>query len=178
MKFIIREYPDYFHLGHIMKTHGVRGDMVIFLDTDEPDRYRKLKQLWIENGTELKEYQVSKSSVNGEQAIIHLTGVEDMNAAELFLKKQAYLPLSSLPKLKGKQFYFHEIIGFEVQDETEGVLGPVTEVYDLTQHPVGEVLWKEQKVLFPLISEFIVKIDRDAKVLQVKLPEGMLDVYR
>ena len=178
MKFTPNDYPGHYHLGFIMKTHGVKGDVVIALDSDDPARYKKIKKLWIENGNELQEYKVTKSSVVSTSAIVHLEGTESMNDAELLLKKQIYLPLSELPKLKGKQFYFHEIIGFEVQDDNEGVLGLLTEVYDLTQHPVGEVQWKEHKVLFPLIPEFIVKIDREAKTLQVNLPEGMLDVYR
>lgn len=178
MKKEIDSYPDYYELGSIIRTHGIKGDVVIYLDTDEPGRYKKMKNAWLEiNGT-LKEYKVSKSSVADKTAIIHLDGIDDINVAENYIKHRIFLPLSSLPKLSGKNFYFHEIIGFTVIDKTEGEIGPLTDVFELTQHPVGEADWKGVKVLFPLIKDFIQEIKREEKQLLVDLPEGMLDVYR
>jgi 16S rRNA processing protein RimM len=159
-------FPDYYELGTIIRTHGIKGDVVIYLDTDEPGRYKKIKSLWLDIKGTLQEFQVTKASITEKLGIFHLTGLDDI------------LPLSTLPKLKGKQFYFHEIIGFTVQDENEGLIGPLIDVYELTQHPVGEALWNEQKILFPLVSEFISSIDREEKILHMRLPEGMLDVYR
>ena len=171
-------YSDHYELGYVVKTHGVKGDVVIYLDTDDPARYKMMKSLFVNMDGSLKEFNVKKVSLVEKHAIVHLEGIEDMTTAENYLKKGIFMPLTFLPQLKGKQFYFHEIIGFEVEDVTEGKLGKLIEVYDLTQHPVGEVKWKETNVLFPLIPDFIEKIDREAGVLYIKLPEGMLDVYR
>lgn len=178
MKAAAHSYPEHYELGYVVKTHGVRGDMVIFLDSDDPARYRKMKSLFLELEGALKEFSVKKTSVVEKHAIVHLEGIEDMTTAEQYLKKRIFMPLSFLPKLQGKQFYFHEIIGFEVEDAQEGKLGKLTEVYDLTQHPVAEVAWQDKKIMFPLIPDFIEKIDRENSVLYMHLPEGMLDVYR
>ena len=172
-------YPDYYLLGKILRTHGVKGDVVVFLDVDVPADYKKMKSVFLELDDTLKEYLVVKVNVspNEKTAIIHLAGVEDMNEAELILKQNLYQPLSKLPKLKGNDFYFHEIIGFSVIDSLLGELGVVTDVHDLPQHPVGAMLYKEKEVLFPLSNETLVKIDRDSKKIFVTLPDGLLEVY-
>ena len=155
------------------------GDVIIFLDVDDPSRYKKMKSVLLEVNDVLKEYVVTKVNVSsGEKtAIIHLHGVEDMNAAELILKTNLFQPLSMLPKLKGNAFYFHEIIGFAVTDSLLGELGIITNVHDLPQHPVGAMLYKEKEVLFPLSPETLQKIDRENKKIFVTLPDGLLEVY-
>ena len=173
------EHQDYYLLGKIFRTHGVKGDVLIFLDVDDPSRYKKMKSIFLEMNDELKEYAIAKVNVSvGEKnAIIHLQGVDDMNAAELILKTNLYQPLSMLPKLKGNAFYFHELIGFGVTDTLLGELGVITNVHDMPQHPVGAMLYKEKEVLFPLSDETLVKIDRENKKIIVTLPDGLLDVY-
>lgn len=134
----------------------------------------------MESNDQLSEFSVTKISVQEKDktAIIHLEGIEDIPAAEKMQWARAFLPLSSLPQLKGKQFYFHEVLGYLITDEKEGEIGKLTNIYDLQQHPVGEADWNGKKVLFPLIEEFISEINREEKILKMNLPEGMLDVYR
>ena len=172
-------HTEYYLLGKIIRTHGVKGDLIIFLDVDEPARYIKMKTLLIEMDSGLKEYNVKKVSLQprDKSAIIHLEGVEDMNAAELLLKYNLFQPVSMLPKLKGNDFYFHEIIGFGVSDSLQGELGILKDVYDLQQHPVGVMVYKEKEILFPISNETLLKIDRENKKVLVTLPDGLLEVY-
>ena len=94
-------HTEHYLLGKIIRTHGVKGDLIVFLDVDEPARYLKMKTVLVEMNGELKEYPVKKVSLQprDKSAIIHLEGVEDMNAAELLLKYNLYQPASMLPKL-------------------------------------------------------------------------------
>ncbi len=173
-------HPEYFLLGKILRPHGVKGDVVVYLDSDSLSRYKKMKLIYVDVEGSLKEFDVSKViSIKEHEhtAVIHLVGVEDINAAEHYLKLDLYQPLTSLPKLRGKKFYFHEIIGFTIIDEKEGDLGEVTNVYELPQHAVGEFIKNEKAVLFPLSEIFISKIDRIEKKIYVTIPEGLIDVY-
>ena len=95
----------------------------------------------------------------------------------VILKTNLFQPIAMLPKLKGNDFYFHEIIGFGVTDGLQGELGVIKDVYDLQQHPVGVMLYKEKEVLFPLSQLTLQKIDRENKKIFVTLPEGLLEVY-
>jgi 16S rRNA processing protein RimM len=175
----INNYPDYFHLGYIVRTHGVKGDFIVMLESDTPERYKSLKVVYLEIEEVLKEYNITKISIKAKEksAYLHLQGIEDMTTAENYLKFQLYLPLSSLPKLKGKKFYFHEVMGFIVVDKTLGALGPITSIFDRTEQPVIELEYQDKKVLFPLHPDLLIKIDREAKEFHVDLPEGLVAIY-
>lgn len=176
---IINSYPDYFHFGYIVRTHGVKGDFIVTLESDSPANYKSLKVVYLEIDGVLKEYNVTKISIKEKEksAYLHLDGIEDMTTAENYLKFQLYLPLSSLPKLKGKKFYFHEIMGFLVVDVQLGPLGKICSIYDRAVQPVIEFDYKERKVLFPLHPDLLLKVDREAKEFHVDLPEGLVDIY-
>lgn len=172
-------FPEHYQIGTIHRTHGVRGDMIMSLDTDSPTRYKTLKLIYLNLEGTLKEYDVTKITVREKEksAVIHLNGIEDMTTAENYLKYDLYLPLSNLPKLSGKKFYYHEIIGMKVIDEHYGELGIIESVHELPQHPVGEFTFKNKSVLFPLLDIFIDKISRSEMIFYTKLPEGLLETY-
>ena len=177
---MINNHPGYYHLGRILRTHGITGDTVVYLDTDEMHRYQRMKKLFIQQNNQLTEVNVTKVTgikLHEHTAIIHLEGFSSVEDVSRFLKCDVYLPLSDLPKLKGKKFYFHEIIGYKIIDEKNGELGFISEVYDLPQHPVGEYKVSDKSVLFPLSETFIVKLDRPGKTIYVDLPNGLADVY-
>lgn len=175
----MHEYPDYFQLGFIVRTHGVKGDLVAALETDSPARYKKLKVVYVEVDGVLKEYSVTRITVKEKErsATLHLMGIEDMTTAGNYLRFRLFLPLADLPKLRGKKFYFHEVAGFLVVDKNLGTLGPISTVYDRAVQPVVEFEYRDKKILFPVHDSIIVKIDREARQFHVNLPEGLVDVY-
>jgi 16S rRNA processing protein RimM len=64
---------------------------------------------------------------------------EDMNNeedADAIMGNDIYLPLKMLPKLTGNKFYFHEVIGFEVEDKRLGVVGKIESINDTTAQPL------------------------------------------
>jgi 16S rRNA processing protein RimM len=82
-----------------------------------------------------------------------------------------------LPKLTGNKFYFHEVIGFEVEDKRLGVVGKIESINDTTAQPLFEVLNGEIEILIPMIDHFLVKIDRENKKVIMDLPEGLIEMY-
>ena len=82
-----------------------------------------------------------------------------------------------LPKLTGKKFYFHEVIGFQVEDEKHGDIGIITGVNDTTAQPLFEVEFGTAQMLIPMLDQFIVKVDRENKIMFLKTPEGLVDMY-
>ena len=99
---------------------------------------------------------------------------EDANA---IMGCELYLPLSFLPKLEGNQFYYHEVIGFEVEDQRLGVVGKIVSINDSTAQPLFEVLNGNVEMLIPMIDQFLIKIDRESKKVIMNLPEGLVEMY-
>ena len=82
-----------------------------------------------------------------------------------------------LPKLEGNQFYFHEVIDFEVEDKRLGIVGKIVSINDTSAQPLFEVLHGDVEILIPMIDHFLVEIDRKNKKVKMDLPEGLIEMY-
>jgi len=168
---------DCFQLGKITKTHGVQGELVFFLDVDVPDAYEELDSVLIDVKGELVPYFVESISVNRNRAIVALEEVNTIEEAQKLINCDLYLPLDNLEELGGESFYFHEIVGFRVRDEALGELGTVTTVYSMSTQDLIAMQYRGQEILIPSHSEIVKTVDRTNRILNVNLPEGLVDVY-
>jgi len=170
-------FKDYFYLGKITKAHGYDGKVVAFLDVDEPEAYRDLDMVFLNINGRLVPHFIESRSLKNNKLIIQFQGVKDAEGSAILVNKELYLPLSVLPKLSGNKFYFHEVIGFQLIDEDFGLLGQIEEILDYPNQAVIQVFHNTKEVLIPITENVIQKVDRKNKVIHVKSPEGLLDVY-
>lgn len=169
---------DCYKLGHVSKLHGVKGEVVIVLDVDDATRYKKLESVFIEINGQLVPFFIEGITIKNKQAIVKLDGINTTDQASMINNMEVYLPLSLLPKLNDNTFYFHEIIGFTVNDKTHGNIGTVEAVLEFPGQNIIQVRdGNKNEILIPLRNEFIIKIDRENKSLNVNTPEGLIDVY-
>lgn len=164
-------------MGKIVRTHGVKGDVMIYLDVDDPQRYKKMKSIFIETDEELNSFAISQVIIRDNVAKVHIKGVDDMTKAEGFVKCEVWLPLSKLPKLAENKFYFHEILNFKVIDKTKGEIGIFEKIIDMPQQTIAQIKHGDKEILVPMIPEFIERVDRDEKILYLDLPDGLVDLY-
>lgn len=167
-----------FYLGKIVKKHSFKGEVVIKLDTDEPELYRNLESVFVDLGNNLIPFFIEKSSLS--KATFLRVKFEDISTeqdAEAILKAGIYLPLDLLPKLSGNKFYYHEVIGFNVVDENFGHIGVLETINDKAAQPLLEIDRDGVVIFIPMIDDFVKKIDRDNKVMEVITPEGLIDLY-
>lgn len=170
---------DCFLLGHISRKHGYKGDLVAFLDTDRPSSYANIDTVFIEEEGTLLPYFVSESVLIKKNHLkITLEGIETEADAEMLIGSNLYLPLQMLPQLSGKQFYFHEVEGFNVSDATHGPLGTLQFVIDRSSQPIFSILHPSGvEILVPAIDDFIDRIDRENTTLHLNTPAGLIDLY-
>lgn len=169
---------DCFYLGKIAKKFSFKGEVLAYLDTDEPELYENLESVFVECNKHLVPFFIETSSFHKNDFLrIRFEDVTTEEEAEALLGNHLYLPLSMLPKLSGKKFYFHEVIGFEVEDQRLGVVGKIQSVNDSTAQPLFEVLNGGVEILIPIIDHFLVQIDRENKKVVMNLPEGLIEMY-
>ena len=170
---------DCFFLGHITKTHGLQGELMAAFDTDVPERYTTLESLYIEQAGELIPHFISQITLCRRGHFILALEEVDYAQAQLLVQCNLYLPLSQLPPLSGKQFYYHEIIGFAVHDATHGPIGHCLAVNDHSAQPLLIITGtNSEEILVPLHDAFIKAIHREEQRLELHLPEGLLELYR
>ncbi len=167
-----------FYLGKIVKKHSFKGEVVIKLDTDEPDLYENLESVFVDLGNNLVPFFIEKSSLSkGTMFRVKFEDVDTEADAEAILRAGVYLPLDLLPKLSGNKFYYHEIVGFTVVDTAFGEVGIVVGVNDSSAQPLFEIDRDGKEIFIPMIDDFIKKVDREQQIIEVETPEGLIDLY-
>ncbi|KRB54557.1 ribosome maturation factor RimM [Flavobacterium sp. Root186] len=167
-----------FYLGKIAKKFSFKGEVLIYLDTDEPELYENLESVFVEHNKHLVPFFIETSSLHKNDFLrVRFEDVNNEEEADALVGNAVYLPLSMLPKLSGNKFYFHEVIGFEIEDQRLGIFGKIVAVNDTTAQPLFEVLNGEVEILVPMIDHFLVKIDRENKKVIMNLPEGLVEMY-
>ncbi|GGK48501.1 MULTISPECIES: ribosome maturation factor RimM [Flavobacteriaceae] len=169
---------DCFYLGKIVRKHSFKGQVVAKLDTDEPELYKNLESVFVALSNDLVPFFFEESLLQkGNQLRIQFEDVESEEDADAILGAELYLPLEFLPKLKGNKFYFHEIIGFDIEDVNYGYVGVITGVNDSSAQPLFEIDSNGVAVFIPMIDDFIKKVDRDNNKIIVESPAGLIDLY-
>jgi len=166
-----------FYVGYVSKRHGNHGELSFFLDVDDPGRYADLQSVFMELGGTLTPFFIKKIQVKGNNANVSIDGIDTVEKTEGLIKAGLYLPLSFLPPLSGKHFYFHEMPGYTVIDKIHGEIGVIDQVLDLPHQAVFQIKQGEHEILIPAQERFIVSINRSTKVLEVDAPEGLIDLY-
>lgn len=169
---------DCFYLGKIAKKFSFKGEVLIYLDTDEPELYENLESMFVECGKHLVPFFIENSSLHKNDFLrVRFEDVKNEEEADALLGNHVYLPLKMLPKLSGNKFYFHEVIGFEIEDKRFGFVGEIQSINDSSAQPLFEVLNGDVEILIPMIDHFLVKIDRENKKVLMDLPEGLIEMY-
>lgn len=169
---------DCFYLGKIVRKHSFKGEVVIKLDTDEPELYRNMESVFVELGNNLVPFFIEKSSLHkGNQLRVLFEDLYTEEEADSILKSGIYLPLDMLPKLSGDKFYYHEVIGFAIEDVNFGKVGEIVHINDKAAQPLFEIDRDGKEVFIPMIDDFIKKVDRKNKTILVETPEGLIDLY-
>lgn len=169
---------DCFYLGKIVRKHSFKGEVVIKLDTDEPELYQEMESVYVDFGNNLVPFFIEKSSLHkGNQLRVQFEDVYSEADADAILKSAIYLPLSLLPKLSGNQFYYHEIIGFKVIDASFGEVGNIINVNETAAQPLFEIDREGKEIFIPMVDEFIKKVDRANKTIEVQTPNGLIELY-
>jgi len=173
------EKNDCFLLGYISKTSGIKGEVIAQFDVDNPLNYKNMESVFIEIDNQLVPFFIRNVHIRPQnsQALIEFEDVETTEKASNIVSCELYLPVEVLPPLKGKNFYFHEVVDYKVIDTNFGEVGIVKSVVSMTAQPIFQIMHGKQEVLIPAVDEIIQTIDRKGKTITVTAPNGLIELY-
>lgn len=167
-----------FELGVISKTYSFRGEVILYIDSDQPEHYYSIDMLLLEINKKLVPFFIESSKFHKtKQLRIKFDNVDDETDAKRLTKKKVYLPLAALPELEDDQFYYHEIIGFTLVDQDDQEVGEILDYIDSPVNPMIEVSYNGKGALIPYNNNAHIAVDKPAKRLKVRIPEGLLAIY-
>ena len=173
------DFDACYQLGHVIKAQGLKGEVKVFLDVDDPGKYNQLESVLIDlnDDKELVPFFIDRVSLQNNHATLKLEDIDTVEQAEELKNKKLYLPLSMLEPLDGDQFYFHEIKNFQVIDMQEGELGLVREVYAMPNQDLIAMDYAGKEVLIPINGHIVKSVNRADQTMTVSLPDGLLALY-
>lgn len=167
-----------FYLGKIVRKYSFKGEVLIKLDTDEPELYTEMESVFVDYNNNLIPFFIQESALHKSTLLrVRFEDVDNEQKADEIIGLEVYLPLSFLPELDDDQFYYHEIIGFTAEDVSFGKIGIVTGVNDSAAQALFEIDRDGKQILIPVNDDFIKKVDKKNKVLLLDTPEGLIDLY-
>ena len=165
---------DYFEIGLVSNTHGLKGELKIRPYTENAKRYEELKAIWITVNNEKKEYEIETVRYQKDFVLLKLKGIESIEDAEKLKNHIITIPRHSAKKLNENEFFIADLIGCEVYSNE--YIGIVSDVFTAGGSDIYVIKREKQKdLLLPAITSNIKNIDVENKRIDVEIPGGLLD---
>lgn len=172
---IMKNTTEWATIGKIVAPFGIRGEVKIFSLSDVPNRFAKLKAVYL--STAHTRYPIEGvRPYKGDTLLLKLKGVDDANVAEKLRNFDITIPLAELAKLPADSYYQHDILGLQVVRLDEHVVGHITDIWATGGNDVYVIKdEKGQELLIPAVKEVIKQIDLIRRVMYIDPMQGLLD---
>ncbi|MGI6367466.1 MAG: ribosome maturation factor RimM [Anaerolineae bacterium] len=164
---------QYLVIGQIVAPHGLRGQVKVRVESDDPDRFFALKHVFV--GPEHRRYRLLRVLVHKEMLLLSLEGVSDRNAAETLRNALVCVDLQNALPLDSDEYFQYQIEGLRVQDEAGSLLGTVTEVLETGANDVYVIRGPVGELLLPALKGVVLRVDLEAGSMTVRVPAGLTD---
>lgn len=166
---------DYYNVGKIVNTHGIRGEVRVLATTDFiNERFAKGKILYLQRDNEPLELTIESARQHKGFVLVKFAGYDDINAVQGFRDHELMVSSNDQQDLEDGQYYYHQIIGLAVQTLDGHKLGTIKEILSPGANDVWVVERLEKKdLLLPVIDDVIKNVDLARGVVEVELMEGL-----
>ncbi|GIO21945.1 ribosome maturation factor RimM [Oceanobacillus sp. J11TS1] len=163
-------------IGKIINTHGIRGEVKILRITDFEERFTPGNEVIIAADQGDITLTIDSHRIHKGFDLITFKGYTNINKVEQWKGLNLFIDKNQATELEEDAYYYHEIIGCQVQTTEGETLGKVKEILS----PGANDVWVVQRpgkkdLLLPYIEDVIKKVDTDTGIISVELMEGMLD---
>lgn len=166
---------EYFEIGQIVNTFGVKGEVKVNPFTDDIERFEELKSIYIVKNKELLEFEIENVRYQKNMVLLKLKNINDMNMAEKY--KGCYIKIhrKDTRELPKDTYFIADIIGSEVITDEGVKLGRVDDIYNTGSNDIYVVKDELGKqILLPNIKEVILDINIEKQIVTVHLLEGLI----
>lgn len=168
--------PELYHVGNIVNTHGIRGEVRVIATTDFPEeRFAPGSHLVIDTMPQTP-VVVAASRKHKGFTLLRFVDYDDINQVEVFKGHTLNVTEAEQHPLDDGSYYYRDLIGLHVIDQHDQELGVVSEILS----PGANDVWViprpgKTDVLLPFLKSVVLNIDVANKVAHVEVPGGLID---
>ena len=154
---------DLLQVGVITSTHGIRGEVKVFPTTDDAARFKKLKNVILDNGKERRDLEITSVKFFKNQVILKFKGIDDINDVEKYKKAP-----------EENEYFIADLIGLSVTSDEGEELGVIDDVLQTGANDVYVVKKAgANDLLIPAIKDCILDVDVENGTMKVHLLAGL-----
>ncbi len=167
---------DLLQVGVITTTHGIRGEVKVFPTTDDPNRFKKLKEVLLDTGKEKIQLKVESCKFFKQFVILKFKGYDNINDIEQYKRCPLLVTRENAVALEEDEYFIADLIGLKILTETGIEIGVLNDVISTGANDVYEVKMTDGgTVLLPAIKECIMDVDMEAGEMIVHIMKGLMD---
>lgn len=161
-----------FTVGKIINMHGIKGELKVYPDCDDPERFSEFEYVLIKG----EKYEVESARIHKGCVLLKVKGIDSINDGERLKNEIVEIPEEFAQDLNEGEYFIRDIIDSKVYTDNGDYLGIVTDVLFTASNDVFVVKTEDNKeVLLPNISECILDVDTESKIIKIHVMEGLLD---
>ena len=167
---------DLLQVGVITSTHGIRGEVKVFPTTDDNNRFKKLKECFIEYKNELIPVKAKDCKFFKNMVILRFEGIDDINDVEKYKQCKLFVDREHAVPLEEDEYFMTDLIDMSVVTEDGASVGTLKEIIPTGANDVYVVIDEAGKeLLLPAIKECILSVDMEQRKILVHLMKGLVD---
>ncbi|GFI46348.1 ribosome maturation factor RimM [Lachnospiraceae bacterium] len=163
-------------VGVISSTHGLKGEVKVFPTTDDVRRFKDLKEVLLDTGSEKLALEIESVRFFKQFAIVKFKGCDDISHVEKYKGKSLLVTRENAVALEEGEYFIADLIGIQAISQDGALKGRVKDVITTGANDVYEILLEDGRVLLlPAIKECVLGVDLEEGVMKIRLLEGLLE---
>lgn len=167
---------DRFQVGIITSTHGIRGEVKVYPTTDDPKRFKRLKEIILDTGKENLTLEIEGVKFFKQFVILKFKGYDSINDIQKYCKCSLYVPRENAVRLEKDEYFIADLIGLEVRDEDGEPIGMLGDVLETGANDVYEIKLNDgRELLLPAIRECVLDVQPEQGFIRIHILDGLLE---
>lgn len=164
---------DYFVIGKIVNTQGIKGEVRVLPTTDDINRFKKLKEVYISRRNDIKLYEIENVRFHKQFVLLKFKGIDTMNDAELLKNTEIKIPKDLAIPCEEDEYYISDLYGMTVITDEDENIGTIEDIIFTGANDVYVVKKEDSQILIPAIKQCILNVNVLEKTMKVHLLEGL-----
>lgn len=167
---------DFFQIGIVTSPHGVKGELKVFPTTDDPKRFKRLREVILDTGKERLSLEIEDVKFLKQLVVLKFKGLDSRDEVERYRRASLLVARENAVRLGRNEYFRADLIGLTVRNEDGAEIGCLKDVMETGANDVYVIELEDgRELLLPAIRQCVLEVDVAAGFLRIHILEGLLD---